>query len=87
MAIAYSKLTAQGRLSVPVEVRRKLGLKPGSIVEWVQTGVSIVVRRAGNFTSEDIHRAVFGSKKPAAQSIDQMKEGIRNYVRKRYARG
>src|ERR1035441_9357945 len=30
MAIAHSKLTAQGQISVPVDVRRKLGIGPGS---------------------------------------------------------
>src|SRR5690349_5426920 len=34
MALAYSKITAQGQISVPAEVRRKLGLGPGSVLEW-----------------------------------------------------
>ncbi|HEY5957433.1 MAG TPA: AbrB/MazE/SpoVT family DNA-binding domain-containing protein [Polyangiaceae bacterium] len=34
MALASSKLTAQGRVSVPAEIRRKLGLAPGSVLEW-----------------------------------------------------
>jgi bifunctional DNA-binding transcriptional regulator/antitoxin component of YhaV-PrlF toxin-antitoxin module len=35
MAIAHSKITAQGRTSVPVEVRRRLGVGPGSMIEWI----------------------------------------------------
>jgi len=34
MVLAESKLTAQGQISVPAEVRRKLGLGPGSVLEW-----------------------------------------------------
>jgi AbrB family looped-hinge helix DNA binding protein len=34
MAIAQSKVTAQGQISVPAEVRKKLGVGPGSILEW-----------------------------------------------------
>ncbi|PYP88846.1 MAG: hypothetical protein DMF61_05625 [Blastocatellia bacterium AA13] len=34
MVLAQSKLTAQGQISVPAEVRRKLGLGPGSVLEW-----------------------------------------------------
>lgn len=31
MPIARSKVTAQGQISVPAEVRRKLGVGPGSV--------------------------------------------------------
>ena len=59
MAIARSKLTAQGQISVPADVRRKLGVGPGSVLEWEEDGNRIVVRRAGRFNSEDIHRMLF----------------------------
>ena len=59
MTIAHSKLTAQGQISVPAEVRRRLGIGPGSILEWDEDGEQIVVRRAGRYTSEDVHRALF----------------------------
>ena len=60
MAVAQSKVTAQGQISVPVDVRRKLGIGPGSVLEWEEEGNQMVVRRAGRFSSEDIHRALFG---------------------------
>jgi antitoxin PrlF len=44
MAIARSKVTAQGQISVPAEVRRKLGVGPGSVLEWDEQGAEIVVR-------------------------------------------
>ena len=87
MAIAHSKITAQGQISVPVDVRRKLGIGPGSILEWEEDGGKMVVRPAGRFSSEDIHRAVFGTRTPKTRTLDELKEGIRRYVRKRYARG
>lgn len=87
MAIARSKLTAQGQISVPAGVRRKLGVGPGSVVEWTEEGDSVVVRRAGRFSSEDIHRAIFGERRREAPSLDDLREGLRRYVRKRYARG
>jgi AbrB family looped-hinge helix DNA binding protein len=86
MAIAHSKVTAQGQISVPVDVRRKLGIGPGSVLEWEEDGDKIVVRRAGRFSSEDINRELFGQRRPQAHSIDELKAGIRSYVRKRYAR-
>jgi AbrB family looped-hinge helix DNA binding protein len=87
MAIARSKLTAQGQISVPVDVRRKLGIGPGSVLEWEEEGNKIVVRRAGRFSSEDIHRALFGARTPGTRSIAELKDGIRRYARRRYARG
>ena len=68
-------------------IRRKLGIGPGSILEWEEEGDRIVVRRAGRFSSEDIHQALFGARKPQMRTVDQLKDGIRHYARKRYARG
>jgi AbrB family looped-hinge helix DNA binding protein len=84
MAIARSKLTSQ-QISVPAEVRRKLGLGPGSVLEWDEQGDSIVVRRVGRYTSEDIHRALFPEGPPKSGPVD-VKEAIRKYIRKKYAR-
>jgi AbrB family looped-hinge helix DNA binding protein len=86
MTLAYSKVTAQGQISVPADVRRKLGIVPGSILEWEEAGGKIVVRRAARVTTEEIHRAVFPEGPPAPRTLDQMTEGIREHVRKRYAR-
>ena len=87
MAIAQSKVTAQGQIPIPVDVRRRLGVGPGSVLEWEEEGDKMVVRRAGRFSSGDIHRAVFGSRKPKAKSVEQLREGIGRYMRERYARG
>ena len=85
MALAYSKITAQGQISVPADVRRKLGIGPGSILEWDEQGDSIVVRRSAAFTSEDIHRALFPEGPPNSRTIAEMKEAIRKHVRERHA--
>ena len=87
MAIAQSRVTAQGKISVPLSIRKKLGIGPGSVLEWEEEGDKIIVRRAGVYSSEDIHRAIFGGKTPKPHSLEELKDGIRRYVRKRYARG
>jgi len=86
MAITRSKVTSQGQISVPSHVRRTLGIGPGSILEWEEDGDRFFVRRAGCFSSEDIHKALFPSQVAKPKNIDELKEGIRSYVRKRYAR-
>jgi len=86
MAIARSKLTAQGQISVPAEVRRKLGLGPGSLLEWDEEGGDIVVRRAGRYSSADIHEAIVEAPKRRPAKPADVKEGIRKAVRERHAR-
>jgi antitoxin PrlF len=72
MAIAHSKVTAQGQISVPMDVRRKLGIGPGSVLEWEEDGGKMVVRRAGRFSSDDIHQGLFGEQPPLTHSFDYM---------------
>jgi len=84
MPLAHSKLTAQGQVSVPARVRQRLGVGPGSVLEWDEDGDRVVVRKAGRFSSEDIHRVLF-SKTPARRTLAEMKAGIRRHIRKRHA--
>jgi len=86
MAIALSKLTAQGQISVPAEVRKKLGVGPGSVLEWDEQDDQVVVRRAGRYTSQDVHNALFPKKAPKGKPA-HVKDAIRTYIRKRHARG
>ena len=72
---------------MPADVRKKLGIGPGTVLEWEEQGDQIVVRRAGRYSSQDIHDALFPAKKPQPKSLEELKQGIRNYARKRYARG
>ena len=85
MAIAHSKLTAQGQISVPGEVRRRLGIGPGSVLEWDQEGEKIVVRRAGRYTSEDLHRELF-EEAPTPRTLEELKEGLKQHAKARHAR-
>jgi AbrB family looped-hinge helix DNA binding protein len=85
MALAHSKVTSQGQISVPADIRRKLGIGPGSILEWEEQGDQIVVRRSARFSSEDIHRAVFPKRPPKKRTLEEIKKGIRRRMRDRYA--
>jgi len=44
---------------------------------------AVVVRRAGRFTSQDVHNVLFPKKAPRARPAD-VKEAIRTYIRKRF---
>ncbi|MFH0342303.1 MAG: AbrB/MazE/SpoVT family DNA-binding domain-containing protein [Chromatiales bacterium] len=84
MALAHSRLTTQGQFSVPANVSRKLGIGPGAILEWDEDGDRVVVRKAGRYTSGDIHRVVFPTA-PRARTIADMKDGIRQDIKRRRA--
>lgn len=87
MPIAQSKLTAQGQISVPAEVRKKLGVGPGSVLEWEEKNDEIVVRRAGRHTMADVRAALFPQGAPPGKPTGNVKDGIRKYIRRKHARG
>lgn len=86
MAIAQSKLTAQGQISVPADVRKRLGIGPGSVIEWDEDDGKIVVRRKGKYTSEDIHRVLFPEGPPKRLSLKEIKEALGRGIAEHYAR-
>jgi AbrB family looped-hinge helix DNA binding protein len=85
MAIAHSRLTVQGQISVPAVVRRKLGISPGSTLEWSEDGERIFVRRVGRFSSADVHAAVFAAR-PKRRTLGELKAGLAAHAKARHAR-
>jgi hypothetical protein len=57
------------------------------VLEWDEQGELVVVRRAGRYTSEDVHRALFPRRPPEVRTVEEMKAGVRQYMKKRRARG
>ena len=43
--MAKTKLTSKGQITVPKDVRERLGLRPGDEIEFVEENGSFVVRR------------------------------------------
>jgi len=87
ITIARSKVTSHGQISIPPEAPRKLGIGPGSILEWTQDQDRIVVSRVGRFSFTDIHQPLFSRRKVKPRSIEEMKAGIHTYVTSRHASG
>ena len=87
MPLAQSKLNPRGQICVPTEVRKKLGVAPGSILEWDEKDNEIIVRRTGRHTSADVHETLFPDGSPERKASASVKEGIRKHIRRRHARG
>ncbi len=86
MSKPQSRVTAQGQTSIPAEIRRRMGFGPGTVLEWDEKDDEIVVRRVGKFTSEDIHRVLFPDGPPEPRTDEELKQGIEEYFREKYAR-
>ena len=86
MPLAHSKLTAQGQISVPADIRKKLGVGPGSILEWEEKNDEVIVRRAGRHTSEDVHVVLFSEGSPKRKVAAGVKQGIRKHILRKHAR-
>lgn len=87
MRIAESRLTSQGQISVPADVRRKLGLAPGASISWeeLDTG-DIVVRRAAKLTIEQV-RAQFAHLRPERPvSIEDMEGAVARHLAAKHRR-
>jgi bifunctional DNA-binding transcriptional regulator/antitoxin component of YhaV-PrlF toxin-antitoxin module len=70
---------------VPAEVRRKLGLGPGSVLEWEEHGDALLVRRVGRYSIRDLQQTLFPEGAPRRPPAP-VKEGVRRYIRRKHAR-
>lgn len=81
-----TRITAQGQVSVPAAIRRKLGVAPGSTLQWTLRGDEVVVRKRGSVTFEDVHQELFPDGPPQRISVAQVKTAIARKVREKHAR-
>ncbi|MCK9388504.1 MAG: AbrB/MazE/SpoVT family DNA-binding domain-containing protein [Sulfuritalea sp.] len=77
-----SSVTTKGQVTIPIELREKLGIKPGDRVGFVDEGDRIVLQR-----QETAIEAVFGMVKAGkGVTLEQMDDAI-TAGRSRHARG
>lgn len=58
MLVAMSKVTSQGQISVPAEVRRDLGVRPGTELVWDRKENGEYVIRPKRSTLADLHQMI-----------------------------
>jgi len=84
MLIAMSKVTRQGQISVPVEVRRALGIRPGSELIWDRNENGEFVVRPKRVTLDDLHQ-ILGA--PLVRLTDQeIKDARKAFLASRLTR-
>jgi len=83
MLVAMSKVTRQGQISIPVEVRRALGLRPGSELIWDRNENGDFVVRPKRVTLADLHE-LLGA--PLVRLTDrELKDARRAFLASRLA--
>lgn len=87
MASYDTKVSSQGQVSVPAEIRKKLEVQPGAVLEWVDDGDTVVVRRKREMSWEVLHSVLFPDGLPRRRSLEEMKAGVARAVKERHARG
>ena len=55
-----AKITSRGQITIPIDIRKKLGLKEGDKVIFVEDGDKIVFANATKIAFENIRRAFAG---------------------------
>lgn len=86
MASYMTKISSQGQVSVPVEVRRTLGVEPGAIIEWAVESGQVVVRKKGRFTWDDLSEISRPYRPSKPVSLEEMDEAIASGAVERYER-
>ena len=82
--IARSKVTAQDQTSVPLEVRKRFGIKSGCELGWYEDNGRLYVDLARVHTLADV-RAALKVRTPAKPELD-VKKGIKAHVSEKFKR-
>ena len=85
MALARSRITAQGQVSVPAAVMRKFGLAPGDYIDWENREGSLAVRKVGQFSLGDVATALHLQEGVLHKTGPELLEGVKERMRRRHA--
>jgi AbrB family looped-hinge helix DNA binding protein len=73
--MASAKVTSKGQITIPVEVRKSLGLRAGDRVDFGETDKGKVVMTAANRSVRELEGILYRKgRKPV--TIEEMNEGI-----------
>jgi len=72
--MASATLTSKGQITIPVEIRKKLGLKTGDRVQFVEGANGEIVLKPKNRSIMDLYGAVKWTGKPV--TIEEMNDTI-----------
>jgi len=60
MELSVAKVTSQGQITIPADIRKLLGVQPGGKVVFIQEGNRVVMANATIEAFEQMHKAFSG---------------------------
>lgn len=85
MSLARSRITAQGQVSIPVNVMRQFGMAPGEVINWDTLEGHLVIEKAGQYSLADVRKAL-KLPKSIRRTEDEIREGVKARIRTKHAR-
>jgi antitoxin PrlF len=74
--------TSKGQVTIPIAIRRKLGITPGNTVRFVQRGDEVLLEKV-----ESDVASIFGMLKASGtQSLAQLKQTVSDEAKRRHDR-
>ena len=83
--LGRSRITAEGRLSIPVSVLRQLGLSSGEVLIWEVIEDHMVVKREGRHTLGDIQEALQIAC-ATSPTDDEIRDGVKSRTKAKHGR-
>lgn len=72
--MSSATVTSKGQITVPIEVRRRLGLHPGTRVDFIESGANSYEIRVRSTSIKDLQGVIPAPKHPV--TLDEMDESI-----------
>jgi AbrB family looped-hinge helix DNA binding protein len=66
-----ARISIKGQVTIPIEIRKKLGLKEGDKVVFVEKGDNIVLLNSNRLAFEEFQRDMAGEAEKAGLSSEQ----------------
>ena len=67
-----NRVTSKGQVTIPVEIRRAIGIRPGDAVDFVREGQRLIVRRIADPTTEELARDMgYDSAEALAAAVEE----------------
>jgi len=84
-----AKISSKGQITIPIEIRRKLGLKEGDKLVFVEQNKNIILLNSNKLAFEEFQKDMVGEAEKAGikseqDVVDAVKEVRRQIWEKRY---
>lgn len=76
-------ITSKGQVTIPKKIREKLNLRPGDKVNFVETNEGEIKIHPQKKSIKDL-RGILHRPGQKAKSVEDMNEGIREYLKEKY---